>query len=318
MLQWSGRGQAAIPAIGGLGSGRTLAPRLRDYAHRSRSGVAVGPMKVHTVQGGGGCDCTCARGHGGRSGDPVHPRLVAEPSPAGQQYDSTLADEFALSPTTCVVTACPRRPRARALHRRQAVGRRRRGDHRRARSRPSWCSTSAGPTGLSSSATTCAPRPGPDRGDQLRRGCGQRQRGGLRHADRPGTSTTSPTPRPTICRPTPALRAFVRDCVVKPVSDDDLETAMCWNVVVPAAIRFHLFTRETRLRRRAGHAQRAVARNPGPGGLGRATSDGRARPHRLPHLRGVVVRRCRSRAIPGGSRAVQPRAGRFRPGVHTS
>ena len=31
-----------------------------------------------------------------------------------------------------------------------------------------------------------------------------------------------------------ALRAFVRDCVVKPVSDDDLETAMCWNVVVPA------------------------------------------------------------------------------------
>ncbi len=32
-----------------------------------------------------------------------------------------------------------------------------------------------------------------------------------------------------------AMRSFVRTCVVKPVSDDDLETAVCWNVVVPAA-----------------------------------------------------------------------------------
>jgi pimeloyl-ACP methyl ester carboxylesterase len=41
-----------------------------------------------------------------------------------------------------------------------------------------------------------------------------------------------------------AMRSFVRACVVKPVPDDDLETAVCWNVVVPAAIRAHLAARE--------------------------------------------------------------------------
>jgi len=40
------------------------------------------------------------------------------------------------------------------------------------------------------------------------------------------------------------MRSFVRACVVKPVPDDDLETAMCWNVTVPAAIRAHLAARE--------------------------------------------------------------------------
>ena len=41
-----------------------------------------------------------------------------------------------------------------------------------------------------------------------------------------------------------AMRSFVRACVVKPVSDDDLETAVCWNVVVPAPIRANLGSRE--------------------------------------------------------------------------
>jgi non-heme chloroperoxidase len=41
-----------------------------------------------------------------------------------------------------------------------------------------------------------------------------------------------------------AMRAFVRACLVKPLSDDDLETAVCWNVVVPAAIRAGLAARE--------------------------------------------------------------------------
>ena len=40
------------------------------------------------------------------------------------------------------------------------------------------------------------------------------------------------------------MRSFVRACVVKPVPDDDLETAMCWNAVVPAAIRAHLAARQ--------------------------------------------------------------------------
>jgi non-heme chloroperoxidase len=41
-----------------------------------------------------------------------------------------------------------------------------------------------------------------------------------------------------------AIRSFVRACLVKPVSADDLETAVCWNVVVPARIRASLFARE--------------------------------------------------------------------------
>jgi pimeloyl-ACP methyl ester carboxylesterase len=41
-----------------------------------------------------------------------------------------------------------------------------------------------------------------------------------------------------------AMRSFVRTCLVKPVSGDDYETAVCWNVVVPAQIRAHLGARE--------------------------------------------------------------------------
>jgi non-heme chloroperoxidase len=41
-----------------------------------------------------------------------------------------------------------------------------------------------------------------------------------------------------------AMRSFVRACIVKPVPDDDLEMAICWNVAVPAAIRASLAARE--------------------------------------------------------------------------
>jgi pimeloyl-ACP methyl ester carboxylesterase len=41
-----------------------------------------------------------------------------------------------------------------------------------------------------------------------------------------------------------AMRSFVRACLVSPVSDDDVETAVCWNVVVPAPIRANLAARE--------------------------------------------------------------------------
>jgi non-heme chloroperoxidase len=40
-----------------------------------------------------------------------------------------------------------------------------------------------------------------------------------------------------------AMRSFVRACLAKPVSDDDLETAVCWNVLVPAQIRANLAAR---------------------------------------------------------------------------
>jgi pimeloyl-ACP methyl ester carboxylesterase len=41
-----------------------------------------------------------------------------------------------------------------------------------------------------------------------------------------------------------AMRSFVRTCFVKPVDADDLEWAVCWNVVVPARVRAHLGARE--------------------------------------------------------------------------
>ena len=41
-----------------------------------------------------------------------------------------------------------------------------------------------------------------------------------------------------------AMRSFVRTCLVAPVSDEELEAAVCWNVVVPAVIRANLAARQ--------------------------------------------------------------------------
>jgi non-heme chloroperoxidase len=40
-----------------------------------------------------------------------------------------------------------------------------------------------------------------------------------------------------------AMRAFLGACVVKPLAADDFETALCWNIVVPARIRASLAAR---------------------------------------------------------------------------
>jgi non-heme chloroperoxidase len=40
-----------------------------------------------------------------------------------------------------------------------------------------------------------------------------------------------------------AMRSFVRAGIVKPVPEDDLKSARCWNVLVPAPIRAHLEAR---------------------------------------------------------------------------
>jgi pimeloyl-ACP methyl ester carboxylesterase len=40
------------------------------------------------------------------------------------------------------------------------------------------------------------------------------------------------------------MRAFLNDCVAKPLSADDFETALSWNIVVPARIRANLAARE--------------------------------------------------------------------------
>jgi pimeloyl-ACP methyl ester carboxylesterase len=41
-----------------------------------------------------------------------------------------------------------------------------------------------------------------------------------------------------------AMRSFLRACAAKPLSGDDLETALCWNMVVPAQVRANLAARQ--------------------------------------------------------------------------
>jgi non-heme chloroperoxidase len=41
-----------------------------------------------------------------------------------------------------------------------------------------------------------------------------------------------------------AMRGFVRACVAKPLGADDFETALCWNMAVPARVRANLVARE--------------------------------------------------------------------------
>ena len=40
------------------------------------------------------------------------------------------------------------------------------------------------------------------------------------------------------------MRAFLRACVAKPISAEEFETALCWNIVVPARVRAALAARE--------------------------------------------------------------------------
>jgi non-heme chloroperoxidase len=40
------------------------------------------------------------------------------------------------------------------------------------------------------------------------------------------------------------MRSFLKTCVAKPVTVDDFETALCWNMVVPARIRANLAARD--------------------------------------------------------------------------
>ena len=41
-----------------------------------------------------------------------------------------------------------------------------------------------------------------------------------------------------------AMRGFIKACLAKPLPADDFETALCWNIVVPARVRAALFARE--------------------------------------------------------------------------
>ena len=105
------------------------------------------------------------------------------------------------------------------------------------------------------------------------------------------------------------MRGLVKGWPAKPYPAEEVETLLCSGMAVPARIRANLAAREIDGDDVLRALERAVAGHPGPGGHGGAAGDGRARPGHLPDRRGVLVRRRRPRAAPGGARALQPRAG---------
>ncbi len=102
------------------------------------------------------------------------------------------------------------------------------------------------------------------------------------------------------------MRSFLRACVAKPVAAE-LEHGGG-----PADPRQSRRARDRR-RRRASRPSGAAAGHPGPFGHGGAPGHGRTHPGHLPGRRGLLVRRRRSRAAPGGARALQRRAGHADP-----
>ena len=106
-----------------------------------------------------------------------------------------------------------------------------------------------------------------------------------------------------------AMRSFVKVCASKPLSAEDLETALCWNIVVPAQIRANLAARELD----CDDVLRALE-------VPLLVTQGRADTVVLPAMaehvlatcpdrRGVLVRRHRSSAASRGARPRQPRTG---------
>ena len=171
--QRSRRGQCA----------RRAAATVGERPRRRRSGRAG-----DGAHGAGWRRATTARarvGQGGRTADPVHPRLVAEPSLLGEavreQARRRVPARRLRPPWSWHVRGAAR---TRALHRRPALGRRCRGDHRPTGSRPAGARRVV-LRPIRHLRLRARLRPGSNLCDQLRRGCGQARPGGLRHADRP-------------------------------------------------------------------------------------------------------------------------------------
>ena len=120
-----------------------------------------------------------------------------------------------------------------------------------------------------------------------------------------------------------AMRSFVQGVPAsKPLPADDFETALCWNIVVPAHDPRQPRGPRDRRRRRAARSRGAAARHARPGGHGRAAGDGRARPRHLPDRRGLLVRRrrprCRTSRSPSASTASWPQLTRSRRDGHNA
>ena len=251
-------------------------------------------------------------GQAGRAADPVHPRLVAEPSLLGQAVRERAGRRV---PARGLRPARPRHvrgaARARALHRRRALGRRRGGDHRPAAPRPAGARRLV-LRRLRHLRLRARVRPGSDRRDQLRRRRRQAGRGGVRHADRPRL----PRPlrgrhgrRPADQHPGHA-RPSSGPSPAKPLPADDVETLLCSEHRRAGADPRQPRGPRDRLRRRAARSRGAAA---GHATAGRtrsccrrwpSTSSPPARPPRRPGTTASVT--CRTWRSPSASTASWP------------
>jgi hypothetical protein len=86
-----------------------------------------------------------------------------------------------------------------------------------------------------------------------------------------------------------AMRAFLRACVASPLRAEDFETALAWNMVVPAQDPCPPCGARDRRGRRPPRAHRPAARHPRPSGHRGVAGDGRARAGHLPDRRSLQV-----------------------------
>jgi non-heme chloroperoxidase len=245
MLQVVGAA-AAIPAISSLGPGSMLAAPRRTVARRPPSGDPVGPMKVHTVRGGGGLRLH-VREWGRADGPPIlfiH-GLSQNHLCWVKQYASSLAEEFRLVAYDLRghgMSEAPLEPEHYTDGRLWAddvaaiideLG----------LAQPVLVGWSYGPFVICDYVRAH----GQDRIAAINFVEGAVKLGEAAFGTLIGPGFLDnfagmvADDLPTNIQ---AMRSFVRACIVKPVADDDFETAVCWNVVVPAKIRANLAARE--------------------------------------------------------------------------
>ena len=246
MLQTVGAA-AAIPALSSLGqASATLASPRRAVAHQPASGDPVGPMKVHTMQGGGGL-----RLHVREWGTADGPTILFTHGLSQshlcwvKQYDSTLADEFRLVAYDLRghgMSDVPLEPEhytdgklwaddiAAIIDQLGLV-------------QPVLVGWSYGPFAICDYVRTY----GQDRISAINFVEGAVKLGEAAFGTLIGPGFLNhfadavADDLPTNIK---AMRGFVRGFFAKPVADDDLETTLCASMVVPAAIRANLAARE--------------------------------------------------------------------------
>ena len=255
-------------------------------------------------------------GQGGRAADPVHPRLVAEPSLLGQAgRELASPTSSGSSRSTCAAMACRRRRSSPSTTPTTGSG-----PTTSRRSSRSCVSTgrcwSAGRTARSSSATTCAPTARSEsRAINFVEGAVKLGEAAFGTLIGPGFLdhfvAATADDLPTNIRGDALLRAGVRRQAGDRRRGRDAGRAGTWSC--RPQIRANLAARELDCDDVLRALEVPLLVTPRPGGHGRAAGDGRARPRHLPYRRSLLVRRRRPRAAPRGARALQPRARRADP-----